>query len=90
MKRLADLAPKFVTENGRRTGVSFACPKCGDHRVFVYVEPPFDPGPPLPSPWKRTGDDFETLTLSPSVVARRPGQTDECWHGFVQNGAVTP
>ena len=90
MKALVDLEPRFTSEDGRRTGVSFACPKCGDHRVFVFVDPPFDPGPPLASPWKRTGDTFETLTLTPSIVARRPGQTAECWHGFITNGQAVP
>ncbi len=90
MKRLADLEPKFVTEFDHRTGVSFLCPKCGDHRIWVFVDPPFDPGPAVGKPWKRTGDTFETLTLTPSIVARRPGQTAECWHGFITNGQATP
>lgn len=34
--------------------------------------------------WLREGDDFDTLTLSPSVDASRAG----CWHGFVRNGEV--
>lgn len=34
--------------------------------------------------WTRTGDTFETLTLSPSVDASRSG----CWHGFVQGGEI--
>jgi hypothetical protein len=35
--------------------------------------------------WQRTGDTFETLSLSPSVDASRAG----CWHGFLTNGAIT-
>lgn len=34
--------------------------------------------------WDRTGEDFETLTLSPSVDASNSGH----WHGFIQNGEV--
>lgn len=34
--------------------------------------------------WQRTGDTFETLTLSPSVDASASGH----WHGFVRNGAI--
>ncbi len=34
--------------------------------------------------WQRTGETFETLTLSPSVDASRAG----CWHGFITNGEV--
>jgi len=32
--------------------------------------------------WKRTGDTFETLSLSPSVDASAFGH----WHGFITNG----
>jgi hypothetical protein len=32
--------------------------------------------------WRRAGETFETLTLSPSVDASRAG----CWHGFIRNG----
>ena len=35
--------------------------------------------------WGRTGDDFETLTLTPSVDASAHGH----WHGFITNGEVT-
>lgn len=35
--------------------------------------------------WARTGDTFETLTLSPSVDASQHGH----WHGFIANGEVT-
>jgi hypothetical protein len=34
--------------------------------------------------WTRTGETFETLSLSPSVDASPAG----CWHGFVQNGGI--
>lgn len=35
--------------------------------------------------WLRTGEDFETLSLSPSVDATSAGH----WHGFITNGNVT-
>lgn len=35
--------------------------------------------------WKRTGDTFDTLSLSPSVDASRSGD----WHGFITNGQVS-
>jgi hypothetical protein len=35
--------------------------------------------------WTRHGEAFEALTLAPSVDASAAG----CWHGFLQNGAVT-
>ena len=93
-RALVDLDPRFVTDgDSRRVGVSFWCPKCLDHRVSVMVEPPFDPGPGQPHPWKRTGATFADLTLTPSVVAYRGGAVEprgECWHGFVTNGVLTP
>lgn len=92
-KRLVDLDPRFIVEARRRVGVSFACPSCGAHRVFVSVDPPFDPGPTSAHPWRRTGEGFASLTLAPSVVAYRrdeTGQARECWHGFVENGVATP
>lgn len=35
--------------------------------------------------WARTGEDFETLTLAPSINCAKWGH----WHGFVTNGDVT-
>lgn len=35
--------------------------------------------------WQRTGETFETLTLTPSVDASASGH----WHGFVRAGEVT-
>lgn len=36
--------------------------------------------------WQRTGDTFETLTLSPSINC----DGWKHWHGHVSNGAITP
>lgn len=94
--RLADLDPRWVTVDEQRVGVSFECPACrgkeSDHggRVFVYVDPPLDAGPPSPTPaWSRVGDTFETLTLTPSIRVRT-GDLSEHWHGFITDGQVTP
>jgi len=35
-----------------------------------------------PDGWNRTGDTFDTLTLSPSIFP--PGH----WHGFIRNGEI--
>jgi hypothetical protein len=54
--------------------------------------PPFGPdshpnGVPIPRPlWQRTGDTFETLTLSPSIDAS--GTHAGGWHGHIQNGQI--
>lgn len=95
---LAALDPRWVTvDSGQRVGVSFACPACvgrddspHEGRVFVYVDPPLDPGPASPSPsWQRTGDTFDTLTVTPSIRVR-VDDVGEHWHGFITNGQVTP
>ena len=103
--RLADLNPKWFTVDGRRVGITFYCPAClagkqaDEHggRAFAFMDPPLDPGPDLGAgvaarSWRRTGDTFETLTLSPSILYRLPGPGGalvEHWHGFVTNGEVT-
>lgn len=62
-------------------------------RVFVGFANPLDGGPPHdPRPgaqWQRTGDTFETLTLTPSIQRHRVGDGGCDWHGFVTNGEVT-
>jgi len=92
MKALADLEPRFVVAQGRRVGVSFACPACGVHRVSVNVDPPFDAGRPAAHPHQRTGESFADLTLTPSVVAYRRdrfGNARECWHGHITAGVCS-
>ena len=93
-KRLVDLDPSWITEQGRpRMGVIFLCPCCvGTDReryLFTLFKNPVDGGPPAPpegSPrWTRTVDSFETLTLSPSIDVSASGH----WHGFIQNGELT-
>jgi len=92
-----------VTQNGqpvpRREGVGvmFNCP-CGKHGddnpVYVPFANPLDGGPAYdPKPgrgWQRTGDTFETLTLTPSIlrVPSGDGPWDCAWHGFITNGEI--
>lgn len=69
-------------------GVVFDCP-CGnhdeDHRCYVPFKNPIGPGPYVNEKgWQRTGDTFETLTLTPSVL--RIGGCG--WHGFITDGEV--
>ena len=84
-----------ITRNGEPVperhgvGVTFNCP-CGcDSPCYVPFRNPLDGGPMLeddpPHPsWQRTGDTFETLTLSPSIYRSRG-----CgWHGYIENGGV--
>lgn len=86
-------------------GISFdcPCPVCTSKRtggfdedfylrIFVSFANPLDGGPPIHGDrhlWQRTGDTFETLSLTPSIlsVAGRDG----CgWHGFVGSNGAQP
>lgn len=76
--------------------ISFRCP-CGTHprddeyetdRCVIMLNNPLDGQGPLNSGssyWTRTGDTFETLSLTPSI--QRHGACN--WHGFITNGEVT-
>ena len=95
---LAELKPWFVgsggegiTRNGqpvpRREGIGIGCNcPCGcDVPFFVHFANPLDGGPPVQTnapKWQRTGETFETLTLSPSV--QRVGGCE--YHGWLRNG----
>lgn len=66
-------------------GITFDCP-CGCTRGrYVPFTNPLDGGPPYNdghATWQRTGDTFETLTLTPSIQ-----MIGECgWHGFITDG----
>ena len=77
-------------------GVSFDCP-CGnkdeDHRVHIIFSNPLDGKPvwedgdwrPTGRGWRRAGDTFETLDLTPSILRTH---TTCSWHGFVRNGEI--
>ncbi len=98
--KLVDLSPAWIDSAGGRKGVmlAFDCP-CGKkeptdycediHRCMIPLRNPLDGGPRFderPS-WERTGEDFATLTLSPSV--NRPVSIGGCgWHGWIRNGEV--
>lgn len=72
-------------------GISFNCP-CGcGVECFIPMTPALD-GLPYDNGgtnhvWNRTGDTFETLTLTPSILRTPPRGCG--WHGFITNGEVT-
>jgi hypothetical protein len=95
--KLADLDPRwFVLEQGGpRVGLTFECPHCRAVRLSVsfhhrgseaindnYIHAR---SPMTNNIWTIDGDDFETLTLSPSVDASASGH----WHGFIKSGLIT-
>lgn len=68
--------------------ITFDCPHCRKERLGVWFANPIDGLPPTDDAahlWQRSGETFETLSLSPSVDASAHGH----WHGFITNGVVT-
>jgi hypothetical protein len=90
--KLVDLNPQFLdsSDGAKGVGVAFDCP-CGnheeDHRCYVPFAVSLD-GRRVAQPpergWQRTGETFDSLTLTPSI--QRMG--DCRWHGFITNGEV--
>lgn len=103
--RLTELNPRWFTFANPGEGVhifiglTFICPHCRTQRLGVRFNPPIDPDgwtkkfgitwPVDDKTWSRTGDTFETLTLSPSIDASRAIAFENHWHGFITNGEVT-
>jgi hypothetical protein len=104
--RLIELDPRWFTfahpADGVdiRFGLTFLCPHCRTQRLGVEFDPPIDPAgliakfgiqfPQANRVWKREGDTFETLTLSPSIDASRAAtiEFDGHWHGHITAGNV--
>ena len=98
--KLIELNPKWIGAGGEEVfdkdhnpipertgvGVGFDCP-CGcESRCFIPFTNPLDGGPAIQDrvTWERTGDIFENLTLTPSIL--RIGGC--AWHGFITNGEI--
>lgn len=71
-------------------GISFDCP-CGcGKKIAVMFNNPLD-GNKISNRnayWNRSGDTFETLTLTPSILNRNIEDNTEHWHGFITNGEI--
>lgn len=90
-------ASGVVVYDGMRQGmgITFDCPHCRVTRLAVFFSNPRDGLPPLTTEldpphaarklWARSGETFDTLSLSPSIDASADGH----WHGFITNGEVT-
>ncbi len=93
----------FYDTPPRRGGISFDCPihtkycECckqplpQSHRLVVFFSNPVDGLPPQVTEhlWTRSGEEFDNLTLAPSIDASKyeiNGTT--CWHGYITDGAV--
>ncbi len=98
MPRLVDLNPRWVgihnfdVNSIYYIGVTFDSPTTGK-RLAVLFEPAIDPAGlaakygwstyfPESKKWQRTGETFDSLTLSPSLDFSSSGD----WHGFINNG----
>lgn len=97
---LLDQEPRWLTTGHLRhgMGVSFRCPHC-TVRLAIWFVNPLDGGPPIDAGahvgqrWNRSGADFDTLTLFPSINAKEKDPvTKETtimhWHGFIHRGAL--
>lgn len=96
--RLIDCDPRWGVDGGARhvdRYITFDCPEGHDGcRHVIPLTPALD-GAPQTSPqrngaqWARTGDTFETLTLTPSI-RRIPNDAEDCaFHGFITAGQIT-
>lgn len=84
----ADGSPVPLREG---VGLLFDCP-CGCAMpCAVMFTNPLDGGPALTEDerhfWSRTGDTFETLTLTPSIL-RSPDKGGCGWHGYITDGVI--
>jgi hypothetical protein len=74
-------------------GISFDCPLHKSfssrlhsrHRIKIFFTNPLDGLSPEHGValWKRSGESFKALTVSPADDTR-----PECWHGFITNGEL--
>lgn len=88
--RLVDLEPRWsgAYESTPDAVVSFLCPVCRKHRIDIPITPTRNGAALYPGGvhWRRTGEDFESMTLSPSI-AHDAGNGCK-WHGFIRNGEI--
>lgn len=80
------------TPERRGVGVIFDCPCLADDcawggKIAISFSNPLDGGAPYSTHsaerhWQRTGETFETMTLSPSIHA--VGH----WHGWLKDGVL--
>ena len=88
--RLVDLNPKWAEVDGQRAFLNFDCPKCphpetSELHCECIVSIPFVRYKDYIGPvWDLTGDNFETLTISPSIFHHCKSEA----HFFIRNGNI--
>lgn len=89
--RLLELNPRWFGLQRVRTGLTFLCPCCMQERLGVFFTPYINlSGIEILDfkdqlHWNRTGDSFDTLSLSPSIDASHLKHR----HGFITEGRIT-
>lgn len=82
--RLKDLHPQWnIGPNGQKY-LEFDCPKClpqGNCILSIPVTPRVNESNAV---WDMSGEDFDTLTISPSVFHHCKSEA----HFFIQNGEI--
>lgn len=96
--RLTELDPVWLKTPGRAgLGITFDCPYCRKFPLTVLFLNPLDGGPSMPDDpntvgnnagrrWARSGMDFESLSIHPSIDQPHKGHT--C-HVTVLHGEVS-
>jgi len=88
--RLVDLDPGFVHHDEKGMMLILRCPTCGKHHVGAPVTVTYGQAPP--GRWKITSEDFNTLTMEPSVLHCWNDKTpvpDRCpYHFRILNGEI--
>lgn len=87
--KLTELSPRWAATNGVRDHVNFLCPTCKQHMIAVPIPPATG------VVWNMTGDSFENLTLTPSILHKtyyadgmaKPPRFCET-HFFITNGEI--
>lgn len=89
-------ARPLTATTGQWHEIAFLCPRCQSHEIAVafwsgapgnvQVGHTEEGAPIIQRMWHQEGDDFDTLSLTPSI--NREGLGDKCggWHGFITNG----
>lgn len=88
LTRLVDAHPTWIQRDGVKLGLHFDCPIHTQNNCFVGVHFTNPIGEGIdgnPYGWHRTGETWETLTLTPSIRVC----VDQCgWHGYINNGNI--
>jgi hypothetical protein len=97
--KLTDLSPRWLTNDlfifksptghGNWLSCKRVAMSCKDQMETMYkVAPDLIGQCIVPTvadmAWRFEGNDFETMTVTPSIDASRSGN----WHGFVTNGGI--